>query len=118
MSGTMYDKKFLKYLDEPLMTSLAKPKKFGQEPWRDLKIPQALIVVGDKRSGKDVVLDDELITLYKNGFTCIKIFDGGGHESLYYEVKKNYCKVSDNPILKPRRLFRVLNYFEDIFFSN
>lgn len=103
---TIQDQNFLKYLDEPLMTTYTKPKKFGKDPWRDLNIPQALIVVGDKRSGKDVVLDNELIILYKKWFTCIKIFDGGGHESLYYAVTKN-CKAK----------WQMINQILDVFWK-
>src|SRR3990167_923551 len=77
------------YFHEPLLYTTKKPKDLNTEPWRDLNTPNARIIVGDKRSGKDVVTDKEKKINWDNYITNIQLHDGGGHEGLYTIVNKN-----------------------------
>ena len=79
------------YSHEPLLFTTKKPKDLNTQPWRDLNTPNARIIVGDKRSGKDVVADKEKKINWDNHITNIQLHDGGGHEGLYTIVNKN-CK--------------------------
>lgn len=78
-----------KYLREPLLTTPLDPPNFKKVPWRDLTVPTAIVFVGDKRSGKDVAMDNELMWTIHEKFTNLYIFDGGGHEKLYTAINKN-----------------------------
>lgn len=78
-----------KFLHEPLLTTPYNPPDFTKTPWRDLNTPRAFVFVGDKRSGKDMAMDMELQITLMEKFTNLKIFDGGGHESLYVTINKN-----------------------------
>lgn len=77
------------FFNEPLLSTPLVPKNFRETFWRDLNTPSALIFVGDKRSGKDNAMDTELEIGLDTGFTCLSIFDGGGHEKLYTAISKN-----------------------------
>ncbi|MCV0393626.1 MAG: hypothetical protein K5790_10130, partial [Nitrosopumilus sp.] len=79
------------FLREPLLTTPYDPPNFKKKPWRDLNTPTAFVFVGDKRSGKDVAMDNELEITLNEHFTNVYLFDGGGHEKLYTVINKN-CK--------------------------
>lgn len=81
-----------RFFHEPLLTTPFDPPNFKKTPWRDLNTPRAFVFVGDKRSGKDVAMDNELMITTKEGFTNLYIFDGGGHEKLYTAINKN-CRT-------------------------
>ena len=80
------------YTTEPLLSTPKKPEKLAKQAWFAVNTPTTYWVVGQKRSGKGVAIDQFITRWLRAGLFLFYMHSAGGFENLYLCVNKN-CKA-------------------------